>query len=33
MPIDDLSEDAVRGALLHYQDLFTRADIGGILED
>ena len=22
MPIDDLSEDAVRSALLHYQDLF-----------
>jgi hypothetical protein len=33
MPIDDLSEDAVRSALLHYQDLFARADIDGILED
>ena len=33
MPIHDLSEDAVRRALLHYQDLFARADIDGILED
>ena len=33
MPIDDLSEDAVRSALMHYQNLFARADIEGILED
>jgi len=33
MPIDDLSEQAVRDALLHYQELFARADIEGILED
>lgn len=33
MPIDDLSEDAVRSALAHYQTLFERADVERILED
>jgi nuclear transport factor 2 (NTF2) superfamily protein len=33
MPIDDLSEDAVRSALTHYQTLFERADVERILED
>ena len=33
MPMDDLSEGAVRNALAHYQVLFARADIEGILED
>jgi nuclear transport factor 2 (NTF2) superfamily protein len=33
MPIDDLSEDAVRNALARYQVLFARADVEGILED
>lgn len=33
MPIDDLSEHAIRRALLHYQELFERADVEGILAD
>jgi nuclear transport factor 2 (NTF2) superfamily protein len=33
MPIHDLSEAAVREALLRYQDLFARGDVDGIVED
>jgi nuclear transport factor 2 (NTF2) superfamily protein len=33
MAIENLSEDSVRSALAHYQELFARADIDGILED
>jgi nuclear transport factor 2 (NTF2) superfamily protein len=32
MRIVDLSEDAVRSALMHFQNLFARADVEGILE-
>lgn len=33
MPINDLSEDALRRALTCYENLFERADIDGILDD
>jgi hypothetical protein len=33
MPLTDLSHVAVQRALTHYQDLFSRGDVEGILED